>query len=56
MDSIFIAEAVGLCAALGGVLWYLSSGKKDNAERSKVEEKKEEQVEESKKIKNWYRN
>lgn len=51
MDSIFIAEAVGLCAALGGVLWYLSSGKKDNGERAKVEEKKEEIVEESKKTK-----
>ena len=31
MESIFIAEALGLCAALGGVLWYLSSGKKKEA-------------------------
>lgn len=30
MESIFIAEVLGLFAALGGVLWYLSSGKKDD--------------------------
>ncbi len=39
MESIFIAEALGLCAALGGLLWYFSSGKKDDGEVPKIQKK-----------------
>ena len=51
MEGIFTVEALVLCAVLGGIVWYLSSGKKDKDEVSKLQKNEPSLVDDAKQIK-----